>query len=182
MVCVTKQGDGNRCSRSSSKRCCYRSSRTSRGSGSGCSYRHSATRHHWSCSCSNPEGETHRQERTSDYWCSSPKIVLLILDASCPRLMPRGMRPPWRTPLREFLETATDARVRVRSGVVTAQVEQAVALELVVATATAQHDTTGAVVAVIANVSRFATCNGRRIESIFEARYCRNAPCADVSI
>jgi hypothetical protein len=169
MVCVTKQGDGNRCSRSSSKRCCYRSSRTSRGSGSGCSYRHSATRHHWSCSCSNPEGETHRQERTSDYWCSSPKIVLLILDASCPRLMPRGMRPPWRTPLREFLETATEARARVRSGAATVQVEQAVVLALVVATATVQHDTTGAVAAVIANVSRFRASYIRWIESILKA-------------
>jgi hypothetical protein len=45
--------------------------------------------------------------------------------------------------------TAADVRVRVRSGVVTVQVEQAVVLVLVVVTATVQHDTTGVVVAVI---------------------------------
>jgi hypothetical protein len=45
--------------------------------------------------------------------------------------------------------TAADVRVRVRSGVVTVQVEQAVVLVLVVVTATVQHDTIGVIVAVI---------------------------------
>lgn len=46
-------------------------------------------------------------------------------------------------------ETAADVGVRVRSGVVTVQVEQAVVLVLVVVATTVQHDTTGVVVAVI---------------------------------
>ena len=46
-------------------------------------------------------------------------------------------------------ETAADVGVRVRSGVVTVQVEQAVVLVLVVVTTTVQHDTTGVVVAII---------------------------------
>jgi hypothetical protein len=45
--------------------------------------------------------------------------------------------------------TAADVGVRVRSGVVTVQVEQAVVLVLVVVTTTVQHDTTGVVVAII---------------------------------
>jgi hypothetical protein len=45
--------------------------------------------------------------------------------------------------------TAADVHVRVRSGVVTVQVEQAVVLVLVVVTATVQYDTAGVVVAVI---------------------------------
>jgi len=49
---------------------------------------------------------------------------------------------------------AADVGVRVRSGVVTVQVEQAVVLVLVVVTTTVQHDTTGVVVAIVQNRNR----------------------------
>ena len=71
-----------------------------------------------------------------------------------------GCVPLGEPPLGELLEAATDALGRFRSGVVTVQVEQAEVLILVVVTATVQHDTTGEVVAVIANVCRFTACNG----------------------
>ena len=95
--------------------------------------------------------------------------------------MPRGMCPPWRTPLREFLETAADVGARVRSGVAAAQAEQAAVLVLVAVTTTAQHDTTGAVVAIIRNVSRLTACNSRRIECPFEPTRRRRSPGRDVT-
>ena len=89
-----RKGDGSRCWRSSSKRCCYRSSRTSRGSGSGCSCHHSATRHHWSCSCSNPEGETpdRREHRTTG--TVAPKLIY------CDGLYAKGDASPLANPLK----------------------------------------------------------------------------------
>lgn len=73
------KGDGSRCSRSSSKRSCYRSGRTARGSGSGCSYRHSATRHRWSCSCNNPEEETHPKGKHRTTGAVAPFLGLCLL-------------------------------------------------------------------------------------------------------
>lgn len=48
-----------------------------------------------------------------------------------------------------LLDTRADVAVRVRSGVVTVQVEQTVVLVLVVVTTYVQHNTTGVVVAII---------------------------------
>ena len=67
------------------------------------------------------------------------------------------------TPLREFLETAADVAVGVRSRVVTAQVEQPIVLILNVVTTAVEHNAGGLVAAVIGNISRCTTTNGRRI-------------------
>ena len=49
---------------------------------------------------------------------------------------------------------AADVGARARSGVVTVQAEQAEVLALAAVTTTAQHDTTGVVVAIVQNRNR----------------------------
>ena len=110
-VCNLWQGDGSRCCCSGSTRRCCRSGRKRRGSGSGCSCRRRATQRRWSCSCSS-RLRTRNPTEHPDYWWDGPDILFYGKG--------RWLRPPspcTPSPLGEFLETAADVEVRVRSAV-----------------------------------------------------------------
>ena len=72
-----------------------------------------------------------------------------------------------------FEETRADDSVRVGSGVVAAEEEQPAVLDLVIVTASVQHNTRSVIVAIVAYIRAFTSCNLRWINER------RIFPCSD---